>query len=241
MASIHKEIALEAPADHVWAAIRDDLVKEPSRTDMNETRRRQHLCRSTNPDFIGATGRTPAARRATQKSCEHPPSTSPLPRRCTCSVEVQSINTCRIASVTTFAADFRNRAEREQGHTMASVTNEIITSARPERVWDAIRDIGALHTRLVVGFVLDTRLEPGARIVTFKNGMVVREPIVTVDDLARRLVWKRDLAGVDGRTEHAHRRMRRPPPLERMTKLFFEMNAYDIDTSPRRWFARSPA
>ena len=72
---------------------------------------------------------------------------------------------------------------------MASVTQEITTSARPERVWDAIRDIGALHTRLVVGFVVDTRLEPGARIVTFKNGMVVKEPIVTIDEQARRLVW----------------------------------------------------
>lgn len=72
---------------------------------------------------------------------------------------------------------------------MASVTQEIVTSARPENVWDAIRDVGALHTRLVVGFVVDTRLEPGGRVVTFKNGTVVKEPIVTVDDQARRLVW----------------------------------------------------
>lgn len=72
---------------------------------------------------------------------------------------------------------------------MASITQTIITSARAEHVWDAIRDVGALHTRLVVGFVVDTRLEPGARIVTFKNGMVVKEPIVTVDEQARRLVW----------------------------------------------------
>jgi hypothetical protein len=56
-------------------------------------------------------------------------------------------------------------------------------------VWDAIRDIGALHTRLVPGFVTDTKLEPGARIVTFGNGMVVKEPIVAIDDRERRLVW----------------------------------------------------
>lgn len=72
---------------------------------------------------------------------------------------------------------------------MASVREEIVTSAAPQRVWDAIRDVGALHTRLVPGFVVDTRLEPGARVVTFGNGMVVREPIVTIDDEARRLVW----------------------------------------------------
>jgi hypothetical protein len=52
-----------------------------------------------------------------------------------------------------------------------------------------MRDVGALHTRLVPGFVTDTRLEPGARIVTFGNGKVVREAIVTVDDDERRLVW----------------------------------------------------
>lgn len=72
---------------------------------------------------------------------------------------------------------------------MASIRREIRTMAAPEAAWDAIRDIGALHTRLVPGFVVDTRLEPGARIVTFANGLVVREPIVDLDDGARRLAW----------------------------------------------------
>ena len=72
---------------------------------------------------------------------------------------------------------------------MATIRKEIRTNARPELVWDAIRDIGALHTRLVPGFVIDTRVEPGARIVTFANGTTVREPIVSIDDQARRLVW----------------------------------------------------
>jgi hypothetical protein len=49
--------------------------------------------------------------------------------------------------------------------------------------------VGALHTRLVPGFVVDTRLEEGARIVTFGNGMVARELIVDVDDGARRVAW----------------------------------------------------
>ena len=39
------------------------------------------------------------------------------------------------------------------------------------------------------GFVVDTKLEPGARIVTFGNGMVVKELIVDLDDAKRRLVW----------------------------------------------------
>jgi polyketide cyclase/dehydrase/lipid transport protein len=72
---------------------------------------------------------------------------------------------------------------------MATVEKVILTKANPDAVWDAIRDVGALHTRLVRGFVTNTRLEPGARIVTFANGAIVREPIVTIDDAARRLVW----------------------------------------------------
>jgi Polyketide cyclase / dehydrase and lipid transport len=72
---------------------------------------------------------------------------------------------------------------------MASIRKEIITKAKADQVWAALRDVGALHTRLVPGFVVDTRLEPGARIVTFSNGMVIREPIVDIDDEAKRVVW----------------------------------------------------
>jgi len=72
---------------------------------------------------------------------------------------------------------------------MASVHKEITTNADPDAVWDAVRDIGALHTRLVPGFVVDTRLVPGARVVTFANGMVATEPIIDLNEPARRLVW----------------------------------------------------
>ena len=72
---------------------------------------------------------------------------------------------------------------------MASIRKEVSTTAHADDVWDALRDIGALHTRLVPGFVVDTRLEPGARIVTFANGMVAREVIVSIDDKERRVVW----------------------------------------------------
>lgn len=72
---------------------------------------------------------------------------------------------------------------------MASIRREVHIDARPETVWAALRDVGALHTRLVPGFVVDTKLEDGDRIVTFANGLVARERIVTVDDAARRVVW----------------------------------------------------
>ena len=72
---------------------------------------------------------------------------------------------------------------------MASIRKEIRIDANPDDVWDALRDVGALHTRLVPGFVTDTRMDGDARIVTFGNGMVARELIVTIDDAERRLVW----------------------------------------------------
>jgi carbon monoxide dehydrogenase subunit G len=81
---------------------------------------------------------------------------------------------------------------------MASIRREFVIEARPEEVWDAVRDIGALHTRLVPGFVTDCRLEEGARIVTFGNGMVVKELIVDLDDTARRLAW----SATGGRLTH---------------------------------------
>jgi carbon monoxide dehydrogenase subunit G len=72
---------------------------------------------------------------------------------------------------------------------MASIRKELVVDARPAAVWDAVRDVGAVHERLAPGFVVDTRLEEGARIVTFANGVVARELIVDVDDGTRRLVW----------------------------------------------------
>ncbi len=53
----------------------------------------------------------------------------------------------------------------------------------------AVRDFGALHARLVPGFVLDTKLDGEARIVSFANGTVARELLVDCDDTRRRLVY----------------------------------------------------
>jgi Polyketide cyclase / dehydrase and lipid transport len=81
---------------------------------------------------------------------------------------------------------------------MASIHRDVIVEAAPELVWDAVRDVGAVHERLAPGFVVDTRLEEGARIVTFGNGVVARELIVDVDEGSRRLAW----SVVGGRMTH---------------------------------------
>ncbi len=81
---------------------------------------------------------------------------------------------------------------------MASIRKELVLQASADEVWDAVRDVGAIHTRLAPGFVVDTTLEDGARTVTFGNGLVVRELIVDIDDTARRVVW----AAVGGSLSH---------------------------------------
>jgi carbon monoxide dehydrogenase subunit G len=72
---------------------------------------------------------------------------------------------------------------------MATIHKEIEIHASPQRVWAALSDVGALHTRLAAGFVVETEMDVNARVVTFANGMVAREEIVAVDDAARRVVW----------------------------------------------------
>ncbi|HVQ26102.1 MAG TPA: SRPBCC family protein [Planctomycetota bacterium] len=73
---------------------------------------------------------------------------------------------------------------------MATLHKQMTIAARPENVWAVVRDLGALHTRLVPGFVVDTRMEgDDARVVTFGNGLVAREAILSCDDERRRLAW----------------------------------------------------
>jgi hypothetical protein len=81
---------------------------------------------------------------------------------------------------------------------MASIRKEIMIEARAGDVWDAIRDVGAIHRRLAPGFVVDTKLDGDARIVTFGNGLVARELIVDVGEDQRRLAW----SVVGGRLTH---------------------------------------
>lgn len=81
---------------------------------------------------------------------------------------------------------------------MASIHREILIDVPPDVAWDALRDVGAIHRRLARGFVADVQLEDGARVVTFGNGMVVRELIIDVDDDRRRVAW----AAIGGALTH---------------------------------------
>jgi carbon monoxide dehydrogenase subunit G len=72
---------------------------------------------------------------------------------------------------------------------MASIHKEILINACPEDVWAAVRDVGAVHQRLVPGVLVDARLDGDERIVTFASGAVAHELLVDIDDEARRFAY----------------------------------------------------
>lgn len=80
---------------------------------------------------------------------------------------------------------------------MASIIKQFTLAAPAAVVWDAIADFGALHTRLVPGFVTETTVDGDVRTVTFANGMVVRERLVGTDPERRRLAYTNELEGVE--------------------------------------------
>ena len=81
---------------------------------------------------------------------------------------------------------------------MATLRREISLDAPVEKVWPAIRDFDHVHTRVAPGFLTAGKMDKGDRILTFFNGMVARERLVTADDQAHRLVY----AVVEGQASH---------------------------------------
>ena len=72
---------------------------------------------------------------------------------------------------------------------MATNRRETPLDAPAEKVWAAVRDFGQVHVKVAPGFLTDLKMDGGDRIVTFFNGNVARERLVTIDDAARRLVY----------------------------------------------------
>jgi carbon monoxide dehydrogenase subunit G len=75
---------------------------------------------------------------------------------------------------------------------------EIIVNAPVDAVWSAVRDVYEVHRRLVPGVLVDAHQDGDTRVVTFANGLVARELIVTLDDAMRRFAY----ASVGGRARH---------------------------------------
>lgn len=82
---------------------------------------------------------------------------------------------------------------------MATIRKELSVDAPVADVWSAFRDVGAVHRRLARGFVADCQLDGDTRVITFANGMVAKERLVTVDEGGRRIAYA---ASADGLTHH---------------------------------------
>lgn len=80
---------------------------------------------------------------------------------------------------------------------MATIQEHFVIERGADAVWAALRDVGAAH-RLFPDVLTGTRMDGDARVVTFANGMVVRESIVSIDDATRRFAY----AAVGGRARH---------------------------------------
>ena len=65
---------------------------------------------------------------------------------------------------------------------MATLRKEIPVAAGATPVWQKLRDFGQVHTKVAPGFLTDLKMDNGDRIVTFFNGLVARERLVTADD-----------------------------------------------------------
>ena len=81
---------------------------------------------------------------------------------------------------------------------MATLRRQIPLAASAANVWSALRDFGAVHTRVAPGFLTKLEMDKGDRILTFFNGMVARERLVTRDDETCRLVY----SVVEGQASH---------------------------------------
>jgi carbon monoxide dehydrogenase subunit G len=94
-----------------------------------------------------------------------------------------------------------NVQQKESIRPVATIRRDISISAPPAYIWAVLRDVGAVHQRLLPGRVAATRMEGDDRFLTFPDGRVIRERIIAVDDSARRLVY----GVVDGARTEYHR------------------------------------
>jgi hypothetical protein len=72
---------------------------------------------------------------------------------------------------------------------MASIRTEFIVEADAARVWKSVGDWQNGPADMAPGHVASCRTEGPVRVVTFADGRIARERLVTRDDEARRIVY----------------------------------------------------
>ena len=81
---------------------------------------------------------------------------------------------------------------------MATLKREVPVANGAAAVWQKLRDFGQVHTKVAPGFLTALKMDKGDRVLTFFNGMVARERLVTLNDEQYRLVY----SVVDGQASH---------------------------------------
>ena len=83
---------------------------------------------------------------------------------------------------------------------MASIRTEFPIGVDAARVWQVIGDWADGPVRMARGLVVSSDAEGTVRVVTFADGMIARERLVTREDDARRIVYS--MVGDTVRPEH---------------------------------------
>jgi len=103
---------------------------------------------------------------------------------------------------------------------MATLRKQIALGTGATNVWSAIRDFANVHTRVAPGFLTKLEMDNGDRIVTFFNGLVARERLVTIDNESCRLVY----TVVDGRPSHYNAAVQVFPEGDRHSRLVWTID-----------------
>jgi len=72
---------------------------------------------------------------------------------------------------------------------MASIRTEFVIEADAEQVWKTVGNWENGPAVMASGYVVSSRAEGRVRVVTFADGRIARERLVTRDDETRRIVY----------------------------------------------------
>ena len=111
---------------------------------------------------------------------------------------------------------------------MATLRREIAVASGATSVWQKLRDFGQVHTKVAPGFLTDLKMDKGDRILTFFNGMVARERLVTADDQAHRLVY----SVVEGQASHYNAAVEVVPESKDKSRLVWTIDLLPNELAP---------
>ncbi len=97
---------------------------------------------------------------------------------------------------------------------MASIRREVVVRVPVDKAWASLRRVELAH-KLFAGVLVSGSIEGDVRTVKFANGMVVRERIIDIDDVQKRIAY----TVLDGLFEH-HSASMQIAPLDTSSCLF---------------------